>query len=80
MLKELIHTNIFFCESKFGKNKVKFPLPLSTGPYRQRSERGDFGKNSYPLLASASFPGSYLQAPEEVQCFSRSHHGSPNCQ
>ena len=67
MPTELADTNIFFSQSAFGKEKtrLKFYLPLSTEHYRGRSRRADFGKNSYLMPASASFPGSRLQALSE---------------
>lgn len=38
------------------KSNVKLYLPLWTRYDRQKSRRADFGKNSYPVPTSASFP------------------------
>ena len=64
MPKEIVHTNIFSCLSKFEKEGTRnfylSPQPVTTdqGPLT-------LVKNSYPSPVG-QFPGSHTEAPERV--------------
>ena len=73
--KDLILTDVFSCQSIFGKedDNVKICLPVLARLHRSRFGTADFGKISHICGLLPVLPGSHLQVLEQVGCPRGSH-------